>query len=190
MVIFIDCDWTIFDAQGFIDYQNAHNGDISALLAQHPNAPLREWLYADVENFCVDARAKGYKLVVLSMASNVEGQLAKIRATGIGEFVDDILVVSGLKGEAADDWIRTHDERPNGHYFIDDAPVFLNDMKRTHPGFWCIRMERTPLLPSQESIAAVDLSDRTITSLDELRSILGLESKVEEFEEGTVSTLA
>lgn len=174
MVIFLDCDWTIFDAQGYIDYMNAHENDLSDLLDKDPEAPLSRWLYADVIDFCIAARAAGHKVVVLSMASNVEGQLWKIRATGIGAYVDDIVVVSGMKSEAAGKWLQEHDERPNGHYFIDDAPLFLNDMKRMNAGIWCIRMERTPLLPSQESIAAVDLSDRTVTSLDELRETLSL----------------
>jgi hypothetical protein len=186
MVIFLDCDWTIFDAQSYIDYMNAHEGDMRALLAVHPEAPLVEWLYPDVTSFCIDARTKGYKVVILSMAGNIEAQQAKIHATGIAPYVDDILVVPAEKSEAAGEWLRAHGERPNGHYFVDDAPLFLNDMKRAHPGIWCIRMEREALLPSQESIAAVDLSDRTITSLDELRGILGIEPLQEE----TASALA
>lgn len=174
MVIFLDCDWTIFDAQGYIDYMNIHENDLSDLLAENPDAPLARWLYNDVVDFCNAVHAAGHKVVVLSMASNVEGQLWKIRATGIGEYVDDIVVVSGMKSEAAEKWLEEHHERPNGHYFVDDAPLFLNDMKRMNAGIWCIRMERTPLLPSQESIAAVDLSDRTITSLSELYTILEL----------------
>lgn len=180
MVIFLDCDWTIFNAQGFIDYANAHEGDLRALIAQHPEAPLAEWLYPDVINFCIAARAAGHKLVVLSMAGNIEGQIQKIKATGIGAYVDDILVVANMKSEAAGEWLREHGEQPNGHYFVDDAPIFLNDMKRMHPGMWCIRMEREALLPSQESIAAVDLSDRTITSLDELKGILGIDAHSED----------
>ncbi|HXK37479.1 MAG TPA: hypothetical protein VJ579_00205 [Candidatus Paceibacterota bacterium] len=190
MVIFLDCDWTIFDAQRFIDYMNAHENDITALLEKDPQAPLASWLYADVVDFCIAARGKGYKIVILSMARNIEGQIAKIRATGIAAYVDDIVVVPGEKSTAAGDWLKEHNERPNGHYFIDDAPLFLNDMKRTHPGIWCIRMERTALLPSQESIAAVDLSDRTITSLDELRGILGLEVYEEETAEHQSPPLA
>ncbi len=179
MVIFLDCDWTIFDAQGFVDYLDAHDNDTSELRKQRPDAPLSGWLYPDVIDFCVDARKAGHKIVILSMALNVEGQHAKIMATGIGAYVDDVIVVPGQKSMAAESWLREHGERPNGHYFIDDAPVFLNDMKRMLPGIWCVRMEREALLPSQESIASVDLSDRTITALDELRPVLHMEERGE-----------
>jgi hypothetical protein len=168
MILFIDFDSTLFAADEFIAYTAEHPDFAEELSRENLEAPFGRFLYGDVLSFLADARAEGYTLIIVTSAIDPDMQAAKIAATGIGPYVDRVIVVTESKGLAMKKLLEEESEIENEHYFIDDLPMFLTEVKGWLPNIHPIRIERRELMPFMEMKYA-DVAERVILSLDELR---------------------
>jgi FMN phosphatase YigB (HAD superfamily) len=180
--VFLDFDRTLFDTNGLITLMQKYEPSVQMGTAsfisilEHEVHNLHTLVFPDVKPTLDTLRSNGYRIVLMTTAENPTAQEIKIHGSGIAHYLNDTIIVPGLKGEAIAEWLTKYDSAEDMHYFIDDVPTILIDAQKRNPRLITFRIERAALRPQHEADALRDTKSTIITTLDELLHNIPLET--------------
>lgn len=177
-IIFLDFDYTLFDTDQIYDWLGA---DIKERIAQFVDGEIAgpdfsKMLYSDTRDFLKNIQETHHS-VLLTYADNVAFQEKKVDGSGVKAYVNDVLIVPGMRGEGgkgreAKNYLLRSQHPVDGRIFVDDAPENILEVKKANPEMACIRMARRS---SVGGVPVVDIQkpDAVVSDLAELASVLG-----------------
>lgn len=174
-VLFLDFDRTLFDTAQFYEWLGKDAESI-LLEGKRDEPDFASMLYPDTLLFLKSAR-RSHALVLLTSTANQLVQKRKVYGSGIVTFLDDIVIVDGVKGDysgkgpAVMTYLSRAETAPSGHVFVDDLPESVSEVKTFNPKVRCVWINRArgenKILPANSPAP-----DNTITALPELLTLL------------------
>lgn len=147
--MFLDFDRTLFDTDKFYEWIGENRVlRLTQLTSREiPPPDFSQFLYDDTVAFLQRVRGT-HKLILLTYTINIVLQEMKMQGSGILEYFDEVIMVSGEngglsgKGTAAREFLMRVNEPGWEHVFIDDSPHNIDEIKRMNPEISCIRIDR------------------------------------------------
>lgn len=174
-VLFIDFDRTLFDTEQLYGWLEGR--DERYLLEEKIKGPdFASMLYSDALPFLKTARDAHF-LVLLTSTANPLVQKKKIDGSGVTPYLDDVIMVDGVKGNysgkgsAAKEYLQERESESGRHVFVDDTLGSVSEVKMLNPKVRCVWISREQ---SEKKISAPGLfpPDDVISTLSELLKIL------------------
>ena len=176
--MFIDFDRTLFDTDLLYEWigENRIEKLMKLTSGELISPDFSQYLYSDTLEFLRWASTT-HQLVLLTYTINVTLQDKKISGSGVAQFFDEVIMVTGEdgdfsgKGTAAKNYLLKTGVRGLEHVFLDDSPQNIDEVKQKNPEIRCIRIDR--VVHAQGMLHDAFLSpDHVVRDLNELRSIL------------------
>lgn len=128
-------------------------------------ADTKRFLFSDTEELLSTLSESGHTLYILSFGDR-DFQMAKISGTGIGHFLEKVIVTDRDKGEAMRDAIDAHDKV----LFLDDRVHFIESVKKLFPNAWTILVQRKEGWHREEKSS--ELCDYVVKDLREALEVI------------------
>ena len=172
-ILFLDFDRTLFDTDKFYEWLGEKRFEriLSITGGRLPPPDFSSYVFADAISFLKKIKPH-YRAVILTYSLNTILQKMKIKGSGLLPYVHDVIVTQRGKGEQAKDYLEHIGLLKGHHFFIDDAPINIEEMKQSNLHVTSIRIERTP-------IAKEDMKGITVAPDAVIKDLAGAEKFLE-----------